>query len=373
MHWDDAIEEAKRAMTICNACRYCEGFCAVFPAMELRRSFSSSDLMYLSNLCHNCRACYYACQYAPPHQFMLNVPRAMAELRTLTYREMAIPKALGRIMERSPLAICTAVFSATLLSILLVLELVPRERLLSSWKGEGAFYQIIPYPAMVIPFCILSLWIFITLGVSFLRFWRLIGEDLKTLFSLRAQTVAIGDVALLKYLGGGGHGCNYPEEGFSHIRRWLHQLVFYGFILCLLSTTTAAIYDHLLHWKAPYPFFSWPVLLGTLGGAGIVVGSSGLMLLKRKMDPMPSDPKGLKTDMTFLAILLLVSATGLFLLWLRETRAMGILLALHVGMAGGFLLSVPFGKMVHAVYRYLALVKNGREQIQSPAEDEKHI
>ena len=27
-------------MTICNACRYCEGYCAVFPAMEKRLTFS---------------------------------------------------------------------------------------------------------------------------------------------------------------------------------------------------------------------------------------------------------------------------------------------------------------------------------------------
>ena len=29
-----------RQMSICNACRYCEGYCAVFPAMELRRTFA---------------------------------------------------------------------------------------------------------------------------------------------------------------------------------------------------------------------------------------------------------------------------------------------------------------------------------------------
>ena len=41
-------------MEICNACRYCEGFCPVFPAMEQRRAFSDGDLGYLANLCHNC-------------------------------------------------------------------------------------------------------------------------------------------------------------------------------------------------------------------------------------------------------------------------------------------------------------------------------
>ena len=36
--------EARRVMEICNACRYCEGFCAVFPAMTLKREFADGDL-----------------------------------------------------------------------------------------------------------------------------------------------------------------------------------------------------------------------------------------------------------------------------------------------------------------------------------------
>jgi len=58
--------EARRMMEICNACRYCEGFCPVFPAMEMRRSFPDGDLGHLANLCHNCKGCWHACQYAPP-------------------------------------------------------------------------------------------------------------------------------------------------------------------------------------------------------------------------------------------------------------------------------------------------------------------
>ena len=70
----DPIAEGERLMVICNACRYCEGYCAVFPAMERRLTFSEADMNYLSNLCHNCAECYYACQYAPPHEFAVNVP-----------------------------------------------------------------------------------------------------------------------------------------------------------------------------------------------------------------------------------------------------------------------------------------------------------
>ncbi|MFZ9438977.1 MAG: tricarballylate utilization protein TcuB, partial [Hylemonella sp.] len=73
--------EVARQLQICNACRYCEGFCAVFPAMTRRLEFSVTDVHYLANLCHNCGACLHACQYAPPHEFAVNIPQAMAKVR----------------------------------------------------------------------------------------------------------------------------------------------------------------------------------------------------------------------------------------------------------------------------------------------------
>ena len=46
-------DEVARQMQICNACRYCEGFCAVFPAMTRRLEFGKADIHFLANLCHN--------------------------------------------------------------------------------------------------------------------------------------------------------------------------------------------------------------------------------------------------------------------------------------------------------------------------------
>ena len=74
----DLIDEARRQAEICNACRYCEGYCAVFPALHRERSFGDADIIHLANLCHTCRGCYYACQYTAPHAFNLNLPRALA-------------------------------------------------------------------------------------------------------------------------------------------------------------------------------------------------------------------------------------------------------------------------------------------------------
>ena len=47
----EAEGEVARQMQICNACRYCEGSCAVFPAMTRRLEFGKADVHYLANLC----------------------------------------------------------------------------------------------------------------------------------------------------------------------------------------------------------------------------------------------------------------------------------------------------------------------------------
>src|ERR1700750_1367827 len=60
MHGTRILEETDRLMTVCNSCRYCEGLCAVFPAMEMRRAFSDGDLDYLANLCHGCGGLFRA-------------------------------------------------------------------------------------------------------------------------------------------------------------------------------------------------------------------------------------------------------------------------------------------------------------------------
>ncbi len=93
--------EVERVMQVCNACRYCEGFCAVFPAMTQRLEFGKADIHYLANLCHNCGACLHACQYAPPHEFAINVPKAMAQARLETYQQYAQPAAFGALYRRA--------------------------------------------------------------------------------------------------------------------------------------------------------------------------------------------------------------------------------------------------------------------------------
>ncbi len=58
----------------------------------------------------------------------------------------------------------------------------------------------------------------------------------------------------------------------------------------------------------------------------------------------------------------LTDMTGLVLLIFRTTPMMGTLLIVHLGFVVGLFITMPYGKFIHAVFRYAALVKNAIEQ-----------
>jgi citrate/tricarballylate utilization protein len=356
------LKEADRVMTICNACRYCEGFCAVFPAMELRRTFTAADLKYFANLCHNCRGCYYACQYAPPHEFDLNVPKALGELRLETYGEFSWPSALKGLFQNNGLLVALIAALSVATVMLLALLFKGHAAFFGAHTGAGSFYRVVPYAAILVPFTALGAFILVSLWKGIINLWSKTGGSPPELRDLHANRQALWDVLRLRYLEGGGEGCNYPDERFSLTRRYFHHAVFYGFMLCLASTTIAFFYDHFLNRPAPYPFWSWPVVLGTVGGLALLAGTGGMLYLKKQMDRAPASPEGFGMDIAFTTLLFLTSLTGLLLLIFRETAAMGTLLTVHIGLVLGLFITLPYGKFVHAVYRYAALVRNAIEQ-----------
>jgi len=352
------VAEGARMASICNACRYCEGYCAVFPALERRLDFAQGDLAYLANLCHNCGSCYYACQYAPPHEFGLNFPRMLAEVRGASYRSYAWPDALARLFERNGLvvSVATAALFAVFLSVAGYLAGV-RSFFAAHADAEGAFYAVIPHAAMAWSFGVVFVLAIVALGAGAARFWRDTEERPRDFASIVPLGEALSDAVTLRYLGGGADGCTYPDERPSQLRRAFHHLTFYGFMLCFAATCIATFYHYVLHRPAPYPFASWPVVLGILGGIGLLAGPTGLLWLKAVRDSALTSPQQTGMDVAFLVLLILVSASGLLLLGLRETALMGLLLALHLGTVMALFLTLPYGKFVHAVYRFAALVR----------------
>jgi citrate/tricarballylate utilization protein len=356
----NVLIEARREMEICNACRYCEGFCAVFPAMARERAFSGADLTYLANLCHNCQGCYHACQYAPPHPFGVNVPQTFALLRDESYRRYAWPPPLARAFERNGLVVALTT-ALGLSGVLILIGICTAPGALGrAYKGADAFYKVVPWAAMSGVAALTLLFSAVALVVGGVRFWGEAGSASR--MSGRAIIHGLHDALTLKNLGGGGHGCNDRDEAFSQSRRYLHHAMAYGFLACFASTTTAAFDAYILARPAPYPLLSLPVILGAIGGAGLLVGTSGLIRLKIAANRAAAAEALFGADFALLSLLWLAAGSGLLLLCFRATGAMGTLLAIHLGFILSLFVLLPYSKFVHGVYRTLALIRDAADR-----------
>ena len=353
-------EEVARIMGICNACRYCEGLCAVFPAMEQRRTFDLGDVDYLANLCHNCGACYHDCQYSPPHAFEVNAPVALAALREETYQRYAWPAFLAPIFERNGLWIALAAALAFAAFLLGFVAFQSPAALFGIHTDNGAFYRLMPHNAMVAVFGSVFLYAILALALSVRRFWVETGAA----GSLDGLSLwqAMKDAAQLRYLDGGGAGCMNEDERPEDRRRLYHHLTFYGFLACFAATSIATVFHYGFGWEAPYPWYSPVKIFGVLGGIGLLIGPWGLAVAKAKQAKEVKTTSASGMDVAFLVMLFLTSLTGLALYLLRDTAAMGILLAAHLGVVFALFLSFPYGKFVHGFYRFAALIRYAAEQ-----------
>jgi citrate/tricarballylate utilization protein len=361
--------EVSRQMQICNACRYCDGFCAVFPAMTRHLEFGKADIHYLANLCHNCGACLHACQYSPPHEFAINVPQAMAQVRVQTYADYAWPPALGTLYKRQGLTVALALAAG--LALFLVLAIQAQGQLLHD-PLAGNFYAIFPHNLLVSMFAPIFLFAVLALGLGVRSFWRDVSPATASNALGEAAMEATSAALRLKYLDGANQtsgnepieGCPNDDDTPTLWRRRFHHLTFYGFMLCFAATSVATLYHYLLDWHAPYGYTSLPVLLGTVGGMGLLIGPAGLLWLNFTRHPSHGDAAQKPMDRGFIVLLFWVSLTGLALLAWRDTSFMALLLAVHLGAVMALFLNLPYGKFAHGIFRSAALLKFAIEKRQ---------
>jgi citrate/tricarballylate utilization protein len=352
---DDRLARGAHVMTVCNACRYCEQFCPVFPAMERRLTFEAADLSYLANLCHNCGECLYACQYAPPHEFGINVPRTLAEIRLRSYEVYAWPRPCAALFRRQGLA--AALGSSALFTMMLAAAaMIANPAALAA--PAGRFYAVVPHGVLVALFGSVFGFSIVAMLVGVLRFAR---EMRLTPGAILRAGRPLLDGLRLRHLHASGADCVAGEEQRHPLRRWCHHAILWGFALSCASTSVAAVY-HALGWIAPYGYGSVPVVLGALGGVGLLGGSLGSAALRTRRDPMMGDPGQAGLDTSLLALLAASSLTGLLLLVARESRFLAVLLFVHLGTVLALFVLAPYGKFVHGFYRLAALLAASEEQ-----------
>ncbi|WP_136439330.1 tricarballylate utilization 4Fe-4S protein TcuB [Pacificoceanicola onchidii] len=347
----DLIQEARRQAEVCNACRYCEGYCSVFPALHAKRAFSDGDITQLANLCHNCRGCYYACQYTAPHEFALNLPQALADVRVDSWESHAWPGGLGKIFQRNgvPIALAALIGFALLFMI---------ARAFGEEGGER-YYSVVSHGLLVAIFAPAFLFPLFAIGVGLRDYWKTVGGEKVRLAHV---TQAFGAAANMKNLKGGhGDGCNFEDEDrFSHARRAAHQLTMYGFLLCFAATCSGTILHYVFDIQGPHGLFSLPKLFGLPGGVLLAFGTAWMASLKLKSDPELAAQNAWSGEMAFILLLFFIAMSGLALFVAGSSAVMPTILALHLGAVLAFFLLTPYTKMAHGFYRLAALVRDAQ-------------
>jgi citrate/tricarballylate utilization protein len=282
----------------------------------------------------------------------------MATVRNESYAAYAWPRFLSGVFVRNGMLITQLTALSVAGFIVGFVALADPETLWS--RNAGDFYRVMPHGAMVALFGAVSLYAILAFVLSLRAFWRDIRGDEP--IGMAAFLQALGDVMTLRYLGGGGGGCTSENEKPSAARRVYHHFTFYGFLLCFASTTVATLYHYAFGWRAPYPLTSLPVLFGIVGGIGLLIGPAGLFALSFRREATLTDPSHRGMDTAFIVMLFLTSLTGFALMIWRDSAAMGLLLAVHLGVVFALFLSLPYGKFVHGFYRLLALIKYAGER-----------
>ena len=353
----ELLLEARRQAEICNACRYCESYCAVFPELHAKRAFSDGDLTQFANLCHNCRSCYYACQYTAPHEFDINLPKALAELRQASWQDFAWPQNFAALFHNNGMWIAIA----TVLGFALFFWLA---QILPPAGGEG-FYAVLSHNAMIAIFVPAFVLPGLSLAISLRRYWRAVGGQSLELTHWRDALLA---AATLRNLAGGhGEGCNFEDQDrFSQARRHTHQAMLWGFLLCFASTSIATIMHYAMAWPAPYPWWTPPKLFGISGGLLLTAGAIGTFMLKRKAERHLGAVQVWGGEMAFIVLLALTAISGLALYILGSTDALPSLLALHLGAVFALFISTPYSKMAHGFFRLAALLRTAQRACEKP-------
>lgn len=358
---EDLVAEAERQFSICNACRYCEEYCPVFPAMSSRDSFTAGDLSYLANVCHDCRACYQACMYTDPHEFAINIPALMSESRVLALKRYSRPRWLARAFDRGGVTLALVTLCAIVLIAGLYAAIGSVATLTRATAKPGNFYSDVSHTALIVPALLLTAFGTIVVGLGVVSFWRDARGNVRDLSSRHLRRTLI-DAATLRWLRGAGADCFYPDPDHANpARRRLHHLVAYGFLSALAATVTAWIAETFLGDPPPYGIFTIPVILGTLGGVGIILGTIGLLILKTRQPATLAAHAATQLDISFLIALLTTATTGVALLILRDTALIAPILLLHLATILALYLTAPYGKFMHAAYRTAALARASYE------------
>lgn len=340
----DIYAEASRQLQLCNACRYCEGYCAVWESLDRRNEIGRNDILYFSSLCHDCGQCYTVCPFTEPHEYALNIPKALGSVRLDSYSVNIWPGFLKGLIKFPSLF--TSIILALSMTSTFLFVLITKGTL----TGSLTFSQVIsPFDYRLATLSIYS-FVLVLWAIEGHRYWSQINIGTKQKTGLSAIFGGLSDAFGHENFKGGGAGCTYPDSRRKSFRLIFHPMVLFGFLIALVSISF-------------YPAFGLPFrILYLLGSAMMFFGSAGLMYGRTLSDRTRETPGMIRIDFPFTLLLNLGGLTGIVLVVFYGSGFDWSVFLIHDALIFTLFLLAPFGKFIHPLFRILALVKNRAER-----------
>ncbi len=333
------IEDAKKQLTICNACRYCEGYCAVWDAIEFKSVLNTDYIYHLANLCHDCRDCFYACPYnEPEHEFKLNIPKILGDVRSETYISYVKPKFMQFALQRPTLF--TMISSAIAIVIVVLYA-----SLLFGFSKFSTLSMTTIMPASLFERATVLLYFYLMVMWSWegISYWSKISE--KGHLTFVGLLRGLYDVVLHTNFRGGGTGCKVPEQNNRYFRLTSHTLVFFGFLVALIAISF-------------YPnIYGYTGILYLIGSFALSTGTVGLFYIHLVDKRSSRSEKQSSMDYPFTFLLFIVGITGIIIPISTDKSWFNWNFLIHDALIMVVFLIAPFSKFMHPVFRFVSLIK----------------
>ncbi|MEM3193054.1 MAG: hypothetical protein QXO75_07360 [Nitrososphaerota archaeon] len=338
------MSEAIRQMSICNACRYCEGYCAVWDAIEFKFVLNEGYIYHLANLCHDCRDCFYACPFnEPEHEFKLNIPKVLGQVRVDTYTANVRPKFLKFALEKPILVTTLSTFIAVAVAVIY-----------ASLFGLSKF-SVLPMTAIIPDFLFKSITIlvyFYTIVIwswEGLSYWFKINE--KAHLNASGLIRGIWDAIYHTNFRGGGTGCKVPDQKNRYFRLTTHSLVLFGFITALISISF-------------YPdIYGYVGIAYLLGSMAVSIGTAGSIYMHLTEKEGSRNQKQSTMDYPFTFLLFLAGITGVLVPISTGTIWFNWNFLIHDALIIVVFLMAPYSKFIHPVFRFISLIKYNSDSV----------
>jgi len=302
-------------------------------------------------LCFNCTDCSSRCPAnARPG-------RVMAAIRQMVVEHYAMPSRVGRLVndpKNLPLVV--------LAPVILLLAAIATGGSFAPQRSPVRFASMLPHLTLNLVFLGATGLAVICALLGAMRAWTGFAGEPIWHVDLRRLFPALGSAGreILTHR-------RFAECEQFPLSRWAHAAVFYGFAsLFALAGVVAAL--TLLGLPYPFPLLHPFKMVGNLA-AMVLISGCGYFLIERRKASGLGDPSSW-FDWALLLGLLLVAVTGILTEIFRYTDSAALAYPtyfIHLVLALTLLVSLPYSKLAHVVYRTLALTARRYRQLGEAA------